>query len=206
MGKRTLGPRPPLARAILAAAEKKGILVPPGTSSAPPTGKGALGVVEGKRIVLGNAPFLKENGVDASSLSETADALRHDGATVIYIAIDGQVGGIFAIPDPIKATTAEALKALHEDGIGIVILTGDNKTTAEAVARKLGIDEIEADVLPDQKSAVVNGLKAEGRVVAMAGDGANDAPALAAADVGIAWVRVRTLRSKPQVSHCSRAI
>lgn len=176
----------PLARAIVAAAEKKGILVPPVTGFDSPTGKGALGVVEGKRIVLGNALFLKENGVDASSLSETADALRHDGATAIYIAIDGQVGGIFAIADPVKATTAEALKALHEDGIRIVMLTGDNRTTAEAVARKLGIDEIEADVLPDQKSGVVNRLKAEGRVVAMAGDGVNDAPALAAADVGIA--------------------
>lgn len=176
----------PLARAIVAAAEKKGIAVPPVTGFDSPTGKGALGEVEAKQIVLGNVTFLKENGVDASALSETADALRQDGATAIYIAIDGQAGGIFAIADPVKATTAEALKALHEDGIRIVMLTGDNRTTAEAVARKLGIDEIEADVLPDQKSAVVNRLKAEGRVVAMAGDGVNDAPALAAADVGIA--------------------
>jgi P-type E1-E2 ATPase len=112
--------------------------------------------------------------------------LRHDGATAIYIGIDGVSGGIFAIADPVKATTAEAIRALHAEGIRIVMLTGDNKTTAEAVARRLGIDEVEADVLPDQKSAVVNRLKAEGRVVAMAGDGVNDAPALTAADVGIA--------------------
>jgi soluble P-type ATPase len=128
----------------------------------------------------------KEHGVDASALAERADALRHDGATAIYIGIDGKAGGIFAIADPVKATTQEALNALHGEGIRIVMLTGDNKTTAEAVARQLGIDEVEADVLPDAKSAVVSRLKAEGRVVAMAGDGVNDAPALAAADVGIA--------------------
>ncbi|WP_320203150.1 heavy metal translocating P-type ATPase [Agrobacterium rosae] len=176
----------PLARAIVAAAEKKEIVVPPVTGFDSPTGKGVFGAVEGKRIVLGNASFLKENGVDASALSETADTLRHDGATAIYIAVDGRSGGIFAIADPVKATTAEALRALRADGIRIVMLTGDNRTTAVAVAGKLGIDIVEADVLPDQKSAVVNRLKAEGRVVAMAGDGVNDAPALAAADVGIA--------------------
>ncbi|QDG94369.1 heavy metal translocating P-type ATPase (plasmid) [Rhizobium sp. NIBRBAC000502774] len=176
----------PLARAIVAAAEKKEIVVPPVTGFDSPTGKGALGTVEGKRIVLGNASFLKENGVDASALSEMADTLRHDGATAIYIAVDARAGGIFAIADPVKATTAEALRALRADGIRIVMLTGDNRTTALAVAGKLGIDIVEADVLPDQKSAVVNRLKAEGRVVAMAGDGVNDAPALAAADVGIA--------------------
>jgi Cu+-exporting ATPase len=176
----------PLALAIVAAAEKQGIAVPPVTDFDSPLGKGALGIVEGKAIVLGNAAFLKENGVDASGLSERADDLRHDGATAIYIGVDGAAGGIFAIADPVKGTTAEALKALHADGIRIVMLTGDNRTTADAVARKLGIDEVEADVLPDQKSAVVTRLKAEGRVVAMAGDGVNDAPALAAADVGIA--------------------
>ena len=112
--------------------------------------------------------------------------MRRDGATAIYIGIGNAIGGIFAIADPIKATTPEALKALHAEGIRIVMLTGDNRTTAEAVARKLGIDEVEADVLPDQKAAVVERLKAQGKVVAMAGDGVNDAPALAAADVGIA--------------------
>ena len=168
------------------AAEHRSIAVPDVEGFDSPTGKGALGTVEGKAIVLGNAGFLGEHGIDASSLVDAADALRHDGATAIYIGIDGQVGGIFAIADPVKQTTAEALKALHGDGIRIVMLTGDNKTTAEAVARQLGIDDVEADVLPDQKSAVVNRLKGEGRVVAMAGDGVNDAPALAAADVGIA--------------------
>jgi len=176
----------PLAFAIVQAAEHRSIAVPDVEGFDSPTGKGALGTVEGKVIVLGNAGFLGEHGIDASSLADAADALRHDGATAIYIGIDGQVGGIFAIADPVKQTTAEALKALHADGIRIVMLTGDNKTTAEAVARQLGIDDVEADVLPDQKSAVVNRLKGEGRVVAMAGDGVNDAPALAAADVGIA--------------------
>jgi Cu+-exporting ATPase len=176
----------PLALAIVEAAEKKGIEVPPVVDFDSPLGKGALGTVEGKAIALGNAAFLKEHGVDASALAERADALRHDGATAIYIGVDGKAGGIFAIADPVKATTQEALNALHGEGIRIVMLTGDNKTTAEAVARQLGIDEVEADVLPDAKSAVVSRLKAEGRVVAMAGDGVNDAPALAAADVGIA--------------------
>jgi Cu+-exporting ATPase len=177
----------PLALAIAAAAEGRGINVPPVKDFDSPTGKGALGIVDGKSIVLGNAAFLKERGVDASEdLLAKADALRHDGGTAIYMAVDGQAAGIFAIADPIKATTKEALQALHADRIRIVMLTGDNRTTAEAVARNLGIDQVEADVLPDRKSDVVNRLKAEGRVVAMAGDGVNDAPALAVADVGIA--------------------
>jgi Cu+-exporting ATPase len=176
----------PLALAIVAAADAKGIAIPAVTDFDSPLGKGALGRVEGKLIVLGNASFMKGHGIDPSALAAQADALRHDGATAIYIGIDGVPGGIFAIADPVKATTAEAIRALHAEGIRIVMLTGDNKTTAEAVARRLGIDEVEADVLPDQKSAVVKRLKAEGRVVAMAGDGVNDAPALAAADVGIA--------------------
>ena len=176
----------PLALAIVTAAERRGFAVPPVSDFDSPTGKGALGTVDGRRIVLGNAAFLQENGIDTAALSGQADALRHDGATAIYIGVDDRAGGIFAIADPIKATTAEALKALHADGIRIVMLTGDNRTTAEAVARRLGIDEVEADVLPDQKSAVVARLKSQARVVAMAGDGVNDAPALAAADVGIA--------------------
>ena len=176
----------PLALAIVEAAEKKGIAIPPVVDFDSPLGKGALGSVEGKAIVVGNAVFLKEHDVDVAELSGQADALRHDGATAIYIGIDGRAGGIFAIADPVKATTQEALNALHGEGIRIVMLTGDNKTTAEAVARQLGIEEVEADVLPDAKSAVISRLKAEGRVVAMAGDGVNDAPALAAADVGIA--------------------
>ncbi len=176
----------PLALAIVTAADNKGIAIPAVSDFDSPTGKGALGKVEGNTIVLGNAAFLQENGVDASTLSTQADALRHDGATAIYIGINSKAAGIFAIADPIKTSTPEALKALHADGIRIVMLTGDNRTTAEAVARQLGIDEVEADVLPDGKSAVIARLKAAGRIVAMAGDGVNDAPALAAADVGIA--------------------
>ncbi|WP_140418256.1 MULTISPECIES: copper-transporting P-type ATPase [Haematobacter] len=176
----------PLALAIVARAEAAGVSIPKVADFDSPTGKGASGTVDGQRVFLGNAAFLAENGVDASPLSSEADALRKDGATAIYIGVDSRAAGIFAIADPVKETTRAALNALHEEGIRIVMLTGDNRTTAEAVARQLGIDEVEADVLPDQKSAVVNRLRAEGHVVAMAGDGVNDAPALAAADVGIA--------------------
>ncbi|WP_322111461.1 copper-translocating P-type ATPase [Tistrella mobilis] len=176
----------PLAQAIMAAAEARHIRPPQVTAFLSPTGKGARGIVEGRRIVLGNAAFLGEEGIDTSSLSDQADSLRHDGATAIYIGVDGRAAGVFAIADPVKQTTPDALTALHADGIRIVMLTGDNRTTAEAVARRIGIDEVEADVLPDRKAEIVQRLKAEGRVVAMAGDGVNDAPALAAADVGIA--------------------
>jgi Cu+-exporting ATPase len=176
----------PLAVAIVAAAEKRGIATAPVAGFDSPTGKGALGTVEGRRVVLGSAKFLAEHGIDISPLAERADRLRADGATAIFAGIDGQVAGAIAIADPVKATTPEALAGLKEEGIQVVMLTGDNWTTARAVARQLGIDEVEAEVLPDQKSQVVQGYKAAGRVVAMAGDGVNDAPALAAADVGIA--------------------
>ncbi|MGS1015847.1 heavy metal translocating P-type ATPase [Allosphingosinicella humi] len=176
----------PLALAIVDAAISRAIEIPPVTDFDSPTGKGALGVVEGRRVTLGNARFLGEAGVDTSSLAAEADELRMEGATAIFMGLDGAVAGVFAIADPIKQTTAEALAALRADGIKVVMLTGDNRTTAEAVARQLGIDSVEADVLPDQKADVVARLKQEGRVVAMAGDGVNDAPALAAADVGIA--------------------
>lgn len=176
----------PLAQAIVAAAEARHIRPPQVTEFESPTGKGARGIVEGRRIVLGNAAFLGEEGIDTSSLSDQADSLRHDGATAIYIGVDDRAAGVFAIADPVKQTTPDALTALHADGIRIVMLTGDNRTTAEAVARRIGIDEVEADVLPDRKAEIIQRLKAEGRVVAMAGDGVNDAPALAAADVGIA--------------------
>ena len=138
------------------------------------------------RIVLGNAIFLKEQGVDIAPLTGEAERLRADGATAIFVGVDGKAAGVLAIADPIKASTQAALEALRADGLRIVMLTGDNRTTAQAIARRLGITEIEAEVLPEQKSAVVDRLKREGRVVAMAGDGVNDAPALAAADVGIA--------------------
>ena len=176
----------PLARAIVAAAEHRKVAIPDVVDFASPTGKGAFGIVEGQSVVLGSAAFLAEHGIDTGPLAKEADALRRDGATAIYIGIGNSLGGIFAIADPIKETTPEALKALHVEGIRIVMLTGDNRTTAISVAEKLGIGEVEADVLPDQKAAVIERLKAQGRVVAMAGDGVNDAPALAAADVGIA--------------------
>ncbi|MBO1905275.1 heavy metal translocating P-type ATPase [Microvirga sp. 3-52] len=176
----------PLAVAIVAAAEKQGVATAPVTDFDSPTGKGALGTVEGRRIVLGNKAFLAEHGVDVAPLAEQADRLREDGATAIFAGIDGRVAGAIAIADPVKASTPEALAGLKAEGVRVVMLTGDNWTTAKAVARRLGIDEVEAEVLPDQKSAVVDKFKRAGRVVAMAGDGVNDAPALAAADVGIA--------------------
>jgi Cu+-exporting ATPase len=176
----------PLAIAIVAAAERKGVAAAPVSGFDSSTGKGALGTVEGRTVVLGNAKFLAEHGVDVSPLAKATDDLRRDGATAIFAGVDGRAAGILAIADPVKATTPAALAALKAEGIRVVMLTGDNRTTAEAVGRRLGIDEVEADVLPEQKSAVIEKFKREGRVVAMAGDGVNDAPALAAADVGIA--------------------
>ncbi|MGB3272167.1 MAG: HAD-IC family P-type ATPase, partial [Xanthobacteraceae bacterium] len=151
-----------------------------------PTGKGARGEVEGKTIVLGNAAYLAAEGIATDPLAADAERRRGDGATVIFMAVEGRLAALFAIADPIKPSTAGALKALADDGLRIIMLTGDNATTAKAIAGQLGIAEVEAEVLPDQKSAVVERLRKQGRVVAMAGDGVNDAPALAAADVGIA--------------------
>jgi P-type Cu+ transporter len=176
----------PLAVAIVRAAEERGIGTVPVVDFESPTGKGALGRIENRKVVLGNAVFLREHDVDTSGVAKEADKLREEGATAIFMGVDGRVAGIFAIADPVKNSTPEALAGLKAEGIRVVMLTGDNWTTARAVARRLGIDEIEAEVLPDQKSAVVQRYKAIGRVVAMAGDGVNDAPALAAADVGIA--------------------
>jgi Cu+-exporting ATPase len=176
----------PLAAAIVRAAEERGVATAAVSQFDSPTGKGALGTVEGRRIALGNAKFLAELGVSADSLAARAEELRRDGATAIFTAVDDKAAAVLAIADPVKRATPEALNALKADGIRIVMLTGDNWTTAKAVARSLGIDEVEAEVLPDHKSDVVRRTKAAGRVVAMAGDGVNDAPALAAADVGIA--------------------
>ena len=176
----------PLARAIVAAATERKLATTEAADFDSPTGKGVVGTVDGRKLVLGNARFLGESGIDTGALEAEADRLRRDGATAIFLGIDGAAAAIFAIADPIKATTQEALRALADEKIRVVMLTGDNRTTAEAVARQLGITEVEAEVLPDQKSAVVDKLRAEGRTVAMAGDGVNDAPALAAADVGIA--------------------
>ena len=176
----------PLGRAVVKAAESAALNIPEVSDFDSPTGKGALGTVEGHRVVLGSAGFLSSHGMDASSLADQADELRADGATAIFIGVDGTVAGVIAIADPIKETTADALAALRTEGIEVVMLTGDNRVTAEAVGRRLGIDRIEAEVLPDHKSDIVKKLRDEGRVVAMAGDGVNDAPALAAADVGLA--------------------
>jgi Cu+-exporting ATPase len=176
----------PLANAIVAAALERKLELARVMGFDSPAGKGAVGVVERTRIVLGNASFLSELGVATTAMDADAEALRREGATAIYVALDGKLAGVIAIADPIKETTPAALAALRQDGLHVVMLTGDNRTTAEAVARHLGIEEVEAEVLPDRKAAVVEQLRTQGRVVGMAGDGVNDAPALAAADVGIA--------------------
>jgi Cu+-exporting ATPase len=176
----------PLALAIVEAARARGLDLPEVKEFEAPTGRGAIGLVEDRKIVLGNAALLAAQDVDAAALAGMSDRLRQEGATVILIGIDGQAAGVMAIADPIKASTPDALAALRDADIRVVMLTGDNRTTAQAVAARLGIGEVEADVLPDQKSAVVARLKQEGRIVAMAGDGINDAPALATAHVGIA--------------------
>jgi Cu+-exporting ATPase len=180
------GSEHPLAAAIVAAAAERKIELAPVRGFDAPAGKGVIGIVEGKRLALGNAKFLAELNIDTAALAAEAERLRGDGATAIFLGVNGKLAGVIAIADPVKATTPEALKALVAAGIRVVMLTGDNRTTAQAVAKRLGITEVEAEVLPDQKSAVIEKLRAEGRVVAMAGDGVNDAPALAAAEVGIA--------------------
>ena len=176
----------PLADAIVRAAKEKQLALGQVEAFDSPTGKGATGKVDGKSVVLGNAKYLTSIGIDTKTLDAEAERLRGDGATVINMAVDGRLAGLFAIADPVKASTPEALKALAAEGIKVIMLTGDNRTTAEAVARRLGIADVEAEVLPDHKSAVVTKLQEAGRSVAMAGDGVNDAPALAAAEVGIA--------------------
>jgi len=180
------GSEHPLAAAIVAAAAERKLELATASDFDSPAGKGVTGTVEGKKIALGNARFLSELNIDTSAVREEAERLRSDGATAIFLAVDGKTAGVIAVADPIKQTTPEALRALAADGIRVVMLTGDNRTTAQAAARRLGIAEVEAEVLPGQKSAVVEKLRREGRVVAMAGDGVNDAPALAAAEVGIA--------------------
>ena len=176
----------PLAAAIVSEAAARELAVETATEFDAPTGKGVIGTVAGRRVAIGNPAYLSELGVDTTALSEAADRHRREGATAILVAVDGKAAGVIAIADPVKESTPSALAALKAEGIRVIMVTGDNRVTAEAVARRLGLDEVEADVLPDAKSAVVARLKAEGRVVAMAGDGVNDAPALAAADVGIA--------------------
>lgn len=180
------GSEHPLADAILRAAQDRGLTLSEASEFDSPVGKGVVGVVDGKRLLLGGSRILDENNLTAGALSAEANQLRADGTTAVFAAVDGQVVGVFGIADPIKPTTQAAVTALRAAGVRLVMMTGDNKTTAEAVARRLGIDDVEAEVLPQDKAAVVERLKAAGRVVGMAGDGVNDAPALAAADVGVA--------------------
>jgi Cu+-exporting ATPase len=176
----------PLARAIVAAAVERGIALPDVRGFNSPTGKGVVGMVERRRVALGGAKFLAELGVATAELDARAQRLQQDGATAIFLAVDGKPSAVLGIADPVRETTPAALKGLADLGIRIVMMTGDNRTTAQAVAKRLGIAEVEAEVLPEQKAAAVVRLREAGRVVAMAGDGVNDAPALAAADVGIA--------------------
>ena len=180
------GSEHPLADAIVKAARERNLALADAAEFDAPTGKGVSGRVDGKLVRIGNAPFLRTSGIDAAAMADEAERLRADGATVINVAVDDRLGGLIAIADPIKASTPDALKALADEGLRVIMLTGDNRTTARTVAAKLGIADVEAEVLPDHKSEVVRRLQKEGRVVAMAGDGTNDAPALAAADVGIA--------------------
>jgi Cu+-exporting ATPase len=176
----------PLGLAIVTAAQERGLSLTEPSEFDSPTGKGVIGVVAGRNVAIGAERYLGELGIETSSLNAQAETLRGDGATAIYVAIDNRLAGVLAIADPVKPTTAAALNQLRAQGLKLVMLTGDNRTTADAVARGLGIDQVEAEVLPQDKSRIVERLKRDGRVVAMAGDGVNDAPALAAADVGIA--------------------
>ena len=175
----------PLAEAIVRGAEERSVQIGPVTDFRSVTGKGVVGTVDGRTVAIGNTAMLTEMGATVTS-TERADALRRNGETVMFVAVDGVYAGLVGVADRIKATTVEAIKALHDEGLRIVMLTGDSRVTAEAVARSVGIDVVEAEVLPEQKAAVVKRLQAEGRKVAMAGDGINDAPALAQADVGVA--------------------
>jgi len=180
------GSEHPLADAILRAAKDRNLTLSEASEFDSPVGKGVLGVVDGKRIALGGARLMGEQGVDLSPLKNQAERLGQEGTTALFATIDGKLVGLLGVADPIKATTFEAVKALKADGVRLVMMTGDNRATALAVAKRLGIDEVEAEVLPEDKAKVVQRLRAEGRSVGMAGDGVNDAPALAAAEVGIA--------------------
>src|SRR6266508_3345320 len=180
------GSEHPLAAAIVNGAQERGVQLVNATAFNSVTGKGVKGEVDGQQVALGNRALLDDLKIDPGDLATKAESLRADGQTVMFVVVDEKAAGLLGVADPIKESTPEAIRALHEEGIRIVMLTGDNRTTAEAVARKLGIDEVEAGVLPEQKVQVVKRLQAEGKKVAMAGDGVNDAPALAQAEVGIA--------------------
>jgi len=176
----------PLAEAIVAGATEHGVEIPAAGDFEAVTGKGVVGMVSGRKVALGNGALLAGLGIDASDLEEKAKTLRAEGRTVMFVAVDGRAAGLVAVADPLKANAAEAIRTLHDAGIAIVMATGDNEATARTIAKKLGIDQVRAGLLPDQKAALIEELRGRGGVVAMAGDGVNDAPALAAADVGIA--------------------
>ncbi len=180
------GSEHPLAAAIVAGAQDRGIALAPPEAFESATGMGVRGTVDGRNVVLGTHDYLSGLGVDAGTLDEPAGAMREEGQTVMLVAVDGKPAGLLGVADPVKDTTAQALRHLHQEGVRVTMLTGDNRATAEAVSRRLEIDDVVAEVLPDQKADVVKRLQGEGRVVAMAGDGINDAPALAQAHVGIA--------------------
>jgi Cu+-exporting ATPase len=180
------GSEHPLAAAIVSGAQERGVELTKASAFESLTGKGVTGEVDGHKVSLGNEALVKDLGVDPSLLADRAEALRGDGQTVMFVIRDGAVIGLVSVADPIKPTTPEAIKQLHHEGIRVVILTGDSETTARAVAGKLNLDEVVAEVLPQQKAEIVKRFQVEGHKVAMAGDGINDAPALAQADVGIA--------------------
>jgi Cu+-exporting ATPase len=180
------GSEHPLAEAIVAATREKGLSLPKAVDFTSVTGQGVSGAVDGRKVLLGNARLMAESGIDVEPLAAEVTKRREDGQTVMYIAVDGRPAGLVAVADPIRESAARSVKALGAEGIRVIMATGDNKVTAAAVAAKLGIAEVRADVLPEDKEKIVSGLRAEGRRVGMAGDGVNDAPALAAADVGIA--------------------
>jgi Cu+-exporting ATPase len=176
----------PLAQAIAAGAEGRGLRLAPADGFQSSAGKGVRGTVDGRSLAIGNAAFLEESGVDLGELAARADTLRGEGQTVVFVAIDGRAAGLLGVADPIKESTPHAIRELHDAGLRIVMLTGDAQATAAAVAKKLGLDDVRAGVLPEGKKDAIRALQAEGRTVAMAGDGVNDAPALAQAEVGIA--------------------
>jgi Cu+-exporting ATPase len=176
----------PLAAAIVKGAQERGVELVEAQGFQGMTGKGVRGTIDGRTVALGNRALMDDLVVELGPFAAKAEALRADGQTVMFVAVDGKIAGLLGVADPVKESTPEAIRVLHREGIRIVMLTGDSRTTAQAVARRLGIDDVIAEVLPDQKVDVVNRLQAEGRFVAMAGDGINDAPALAQAQVGIA--------------------
>jgi Cu+-exporting ATPase len=180
------GSEHPLASAIVNGSEDRKLTLARATDFEAVTGLGVVGTVESRRVMLGNRRFMDQRGVEIGSAAEQADELRASGRTVMFVAVDNSFAGLIAVADPIKSTTPDAIRAIHDEGVRIVMLTGDTRVTAEAVAAELGIDELVADVLPDEKVAVIERLLGEGRFVAMAGDGINDAPALARAKIGIA--------------------